>query len=131
MLTIDKIADGIKKSMDSIKAPAKTLPPLLLFCTAVRRSGLSASRIASKVITNNAAIGIPTGVNPDGSPNLVNEYTYNIVKTVIDAISDEGVVHVVIPAGSLMIQATGANAGGPVTCVGTNITDTISYGLIT
>ena len=34
------------------------------------------------------------------------------------------------PMQSLLIQATGANAGGPVTCVGSNLIDSISQGII-
>lgn len=130
MLTIDTITNSIRSAVDKLKTAAQVLPPLLLYCTAIKRPGLSAVQIASKVISNNALLGINTGTNPDGSPNIVNEYTYNIVKAIVEAIAEEGVVHVAIPAGSLMIQVTGANAGGPVVSVGTNTTNTIAYGLI-
>ena len=130
MLNLETILNSIHSTLNKLKTPAKILPALLLYCTAIKRPGLSAAQIASRVISNNARLGINTGTNPDGSPNVVNEYTYNIVKTIVDAIAEEGVVHVAIPAGSLMIQVTGANAGGPVVSVGTNTTNTIAYGLI-
>lgn len=130
MLNIDTIASVIKNTVNKLKTPAQALPPLLLYCTAIKRPGLSPSMITSKVISNNESLGINTGTNPDGSPNIVNEYSYNVVKAVVDAISQDGVVQVAIPAGSLMVQVTGANAGGPVVSVGTNITNTIAYGIV-
>ena len=130
MLTIDKIAQAMQKAIEKTRIPANTLPALLLFCTAMKRPGLSASKIAANAISNHTALGIPTDENPDGSPNVINQYTYNIVKSVVDAIKDDGVVQVAIPAGTLMIQVNGANAGGPVVSVGTNITNTIAKGLI-
>lgn len=57
-------------------------------------------------------------------------YTYNIVKSVVEALREDGVIQVSIPANSIIIQATGGNAGGPVTVVGTNIKDTKAYGII-
>jgi len=130
MFTLDKITNIINNAINSMRTPAQTLPAFLLYCVAIKRPGLSASKIASKIISNNEEIGIPTGSLPDGSENLINQYTYNVVKCVIDAIKEDGVVQVSIPAGSIMVQAEGGNAGGPVVCVGSNITNTIVKGLI-
>ena len=130
MLTIDKIALAMETAINKIKTPASILPSLLLYCTAMKRPGMSPSRIASQIIANNQSLGIETGDNPDGTPNVVNQYTYNIVKGIVDALKDEAVIHAVIPTGSVMIQASGVNGGGPVTCVGSNISDTTIVGLI-
>lgn len=130
MFTLDKITKVINNAINSLSTPAQTLPAALLYCVAIKRAGLSPSKIAAKVISNNSEIGIPSGTLPDGSPNLINQYTYNIVKCVVDAIKEDGVVHVAIPEGSIMVQATGGNAGGPVTCVGTNIISSIAKGII-
>lgn len=130
MFNIDTIANAMEAAIDKTRVPAETLPALLLVCTAMKRPGLSASKIAADIISNNDALGIPTDVNPDGSPNIINEYTYNIVKCVVNAIKQDGVVQVAIPAGTLMIETNGANAGGPLVGIGTNITNTIAKGLI-
>lgn len=106
------------------------MPPLLLKCTALNRPGLSAYKITTQIIQNNKAIGIPTDPNPDGSDNKINQYTYNVVKCIVDAIKYDATVQVAIPMESLLIQATGANAGGPVTCVGTNLLDSIGNGIM-
>jgi hypothetical protein len=68
--------------------------------------------------------------NPDGSANIINQYTYNVVKCIVDAIKNDASVQVSIPMQSLLIQATGGNAGGPVTCIGTNLVDSIGNGIM-
>lgn len=130
MLTLDKIAKAMETAIDKTRIPANVLPAVLLLCTAMKRPGISATKIAADIISNNESLGIPTDANPDGSPNLINQYTYNVAKCVTNAIKQDGVIQAVIPAGSLMIQVTGANAGGPVTCVGTNLINTTIRGLI-
>ena len=68
--------------------------------------------------------------NPDGTANLINQYTYNVVKCMVDAIKNDASVQVAIPQQSLLIQATGGNAGGPVTCIGSNLLDSIGNGIM-
>jgi len=130
MLNINTIARAMESTIDRVKVPAQILPAVLLYCTAIKRPGLSASKIAADIISDNEALGIATGTMPDGSPNVVNQYTYNIVKKVVDAIKEDAVIQAAIPMGSLMIQTNGANAGGPVVGVGTNITNTTIRGII-
>ena len=114
-----------------MKTPAEILPPFLLYCVATRRSGTSAYRATSEIISDNAPLKILTGENPDGTPNVVNQYTYNIVKHVLDEIKNNAVVQIAIPENSIMVQTNGSNAGGPVVSVGKNIISTIVRGIIT
>ena len=79
-MNISNIIDSITNTLDSAKMPANVLPPFLLKCTALNRPGLSAYKIASRIIENNKALGIPVEDNPDGTANLINQYTYNVVK---------------------------------------------------
>lgn len=129
-MTITNIVNSITNTLESTRIPVSVLPPLLLKCTSLTRPGLSAYRIATEVIQNNEKLGIPTGPNPDGSENLINAYTYNIVKSLVDALKNDAAVSVAIPMGSLMVQATGANGGGPVTCIGSNLLDSLGRGII-
>ena len=129
-MNISNIIDSITNTLDSAKMPANVLPPFLLKCTALNRPGLSAYKIASRIIENNKALGIPVEDNPDGTANLINQYTYNVVKCMVDAIKNDASVHVAIPQQSLLIQATGGNAGGPVTCIGSNLLDWIGNGIM-
>ena len=129
-MNISNIIDSITNTLDSAKMPANVLPPFLLKCTALNRPGLSAYKIASRIIENNKALGIPVEDNPDGTANLINQYTYNGVKCMVDAIKNDASVQVAIPQQSLLIQATGGNAGGPVTCIGSNLLDSIGNGIM-
>lgn len=129
-MNISNIIDNITNTLDSAKMPANVLPPFLLKCTALNRPGLSAYKIASRIIENNKALGIPVEDNPDGTANLINQYTYNVVKCIVDAIKNDASVQVAIPQQSLLIQTTGGNAGGPVTCIGSNLLDSIGNGIM-
>jgi hypothetical protein len=129
-MNISDIIDNITNTLDSAKMPANVLPPFLFKCTALNRPGLSAYKIASRIIENNKALGIPVEDNPDGTANLINQYTYNVVKCMVDAIKNDASVQVAIPSQSLLIQATGGNGGGPVTCVGSNLLDSIGNGIM-
>ena len=129
-MTLSSIVETMTNTLDSSKIPANILPPLLLKCTALSRPGLSAYKIAAQIIQNNKALGIPVENNPDGSDNLINQYTYNVVKCIVDAIKNDATVQVAIPMQSLLIQATGGNAGGPVTCIGTNLLDSVGNGIM-
>lgn len=129
-MTISSIVDTVTNTLDTAKIPANILPPLLLKCTALNRPGLSAYKIASQIIQNNKVLGIPVDDNPDGSANLINQYTYNVVKCIVDAIKNDASVQVAIPMQSLKIEVAGANAGGPVVCVGSNLLDSIGNGIM-
>ena len=130
MLNIDTIINNITDLIDKAATPAYKLPSLLVWATAIQRPGLSAAKISSNIIENNKSLGINTGVNADGSTNIINQYTYNIVSEILKAIKDEGVIHVCIPPGSISVTATGANAGGPVVVTGMNTNPSEGYGII-
>jgi hypothetical protein len=130
MITIDKIADAIQKTINKIPSPAAVLPEKLLYCTALRRPGVSPYRITSNIIATLPNIGIDVSPNEDGTPNVVNEYTYAVVKGIVDGIKEMGVVNSSIPQGSLRIQVEGANAGGPFIAYGTNIIGSIAKGVL-
>lgn len=116
--------------MDKVEVPAEKLPPILLKCLTQTRPGLSAYKTTADIIVNNRKVGIPTGNNPDGTTNLINLYTYNVVKCIFDALKSDASVQVAIPMESLLVQTNGGNAGGPVVSVGTNILDSLCGGII-
>lgn len=129
-MTISTIVDTLTNTLDSANMPANVLPPFLLKCLSLNRPGLSAYKIAAQIIQNNKALGIETDDAKDGSPNKINQYTYNVVKCIVDALKNDASVQIAIPMQSLIIQATGGNAGGPVNCIGTNLTDTLGNGIL-
>lgn len=129
-MNLSTIVDSVTNTLESARGPANILPAFLLRCTALTRPGLSAYKIASSIIQKNAQLGIPTEDNPDGSTNLVNAFTYNVVKEIVSALKNDASVQVAIPMQTLLVQAVGSNAGGPVTCVGSNILDSLGNGII-
>lgn len=128
-MNVQEMARRMKDAFTRMKTPAEILPPQLLYCIAMKRPGTSASEAAARTIADNAALNIVTGTNPDGTPNKVNQFTYNIIKNVLDEIKRNGVVQVSIPAGSIMVQTNGGNAGGPVVSTGYNIISTNVKGI--
>ena len=126
----DKIVNLMDSVIDKMKTPAETLPTILLDAVSIKRPGLSPSKITAEIISNNNIIGLPTGDNPDGSPNLINQYTYNVVKGIVDAIKEDAVVQVAIPKESILVETKGGNAGGPLVGIGSNIISTTIKGII-
>ena len=129
-MTLLNVVNNITELLDSTKISASILPPLLLKSASLSRPGLSAYRITTQIIQDNKALNIPTGENPDGSVNMINQYTYNVVKAIVDALKYEATVQIAIPQNSLLIKSEGANGGGPVVCIGTNLVDSIGNGIL-
>ena len=75
-------------------------------------------------------MGINTGQMPDGTDNVVNQFVANVVEKVVDTLKDDAMVECVIPSGSVIVNAQGGNAGGPVVAIGTNINNAKGYGII-
>lgn len=130
-MNLESIIQSINKLFDKIKTPAEVLPPFLLKCTTETRPGLSAYKTTTNIISDLQKLGINTGPNPDGTDNVINQYTYAVVKNIYDSLKKDAVVHGLIGSNSLFIQATGGNAGGPIVANGSNILDTITKGIIT
>jgi len=128
-MTLQTLVTNIKNLFNETSTPANTLPSLLLYATSIQRSGLSAMDITSNIIKEFPSIGIPTGTNTDGTDNLINAYTYLIVKNIIHDIKLNGCTSVTFPPGSIMFKGVGGNAGGPVVVEGTNTNYAVGKGI--
>ena len=126
---IDKIVEKITNVVDKIRVPVIPIPAILLLCSVFRRPGLSAMIIASKVIRRQSEFGAPTGALPDGSPNKMNALLSIMAEEIVREIQKSCVVESVIPPGGMTITGFGANAGGPVTIIGTNTLPVKATGL--
>lgn len=129
-MNIKKVIELTNKAIDAARKPANKLAAYLIYATATQRPGISKVKITSEIISDNATLGINIGQMPDGTDNVVNEFVYNVVEKVVDTLKDDTLVECVIPAGSLVVEANGANAGGPVVAVGTNTNNAKGYGVI-
>ena len=115
-----QITDGLNTVLDSARPPFQTVPALPLQAESSMRPGLSADVLASKIISRLPDIGIPTGPNPDGSRNVVNDFVKIICEEIVNSIKNDSLVLATIPSGSIKITATGGNVGGPVQSTGQN-----------
>lgn len=128
--TISGVIEFVNSAIDAIRRPINILTAYLIYATARQRPGISKLKIASEIIADNAPLGINIGQMPDGTDNVVNQFVENLVEKVVDTLKDDAAVECVIPIGSVIVEANGANAGGPVVAIGTNINNAKGYGII-
>jgi len=105
------------------------VPPPLILIGGGKRAGLSAKKIAERVIRRKVEAGLPIGNLANGEQNPDEVMIRIMVEEIIKAIQQEAKTTVVIPQGTV-IQGTGGNAGGPVQVVGTTVTMTTGYAVI-
>jgi hypothetical protein len=129
-MNIKSLIETVNKALDAARKPANKLAAFMIYVTAVNRPGISKIKIASEIISDNEPLGINTGKMPDGTDNVVNEFVNNVVEKVVDTLKDDAMVECVIPMGSVIVEANGANAGGPIVAMGTNINNAKGYGVI-
>ena len=108
---------------------ATTVPSPLILIGAPLRSGLSPTKIASRIITRKSEAGLPVGALPSGgaSPDELMERIR--VEEIIKAIQQEALVTVSVPPG-ITLTAAGASPAGPVSVFGSTITLTSARGII-
>lgn len=99
---------------DRIKIPKPSIKEIILAKT---RPGLSADILTSSVISRFEEIGIPSGPLVGGTPNVMENYTKVLMEEIVSAIQTDMRVDIATDAGAI-VQASGANAGGPVVAVG-------------
>lgn len=122
MLGLETITNSIKNLFNSsLRNPAKIIPGIILICSLARRPGLSCLISFGNIIQEMDKNGIPTDNLPDGTPNLMNKMVKSVVCEVFRALKEDANIQVGIAPGTVNIMATGGNAGGPVTVLGSNI----------
>lgn len=131
MLGIDTIANSIKDLFtNKLRKPANLVPGIIMLCSLVKRPGLSCIISVGNIIQELENNGIPTGPLPDGTPNLMNKMIRSIVCETIRSLKEDANIQITVPPGFINIVASGGNAGGPVTVVGSNINCPKGVGLI-
>lgn len=106
-----------------------TVPTPLILIGAQTRPGLSATKIASKIVQRKSEAGLPIGALPSGSvsPDEIMERIR--IEEIIRAIQEDAKLTIAIPPGTTL-TAAGASPSGPVTVFGSTITLTTGYGVI-
>lgn len=132
-MTINSILDKINSFFSALDAKLSKvipMPAIFLLCAATSRQGLSPLKSLSNVCQMLEDAGIPTGPNPDGSPNLTVLEVNAILKEVYRAMTEDAAVQGGIQVGEMMIMSQGANAAGPVVSTGSNLLPTHIWGVI-
>jgi hypothetical protein len=128
---IDKIATTVNSALSALRPPVIPIPPILLLCEILDRPGLSAISLTSAIISRLPEAGIPTGVNPDGSANMICQYTRIVCEEVIKEIQQHAVVNGAVPPGSINVVGTGtANGIAPVAVTASNVGASAMSGII-
>lgn len=127
--SMSSILKILLSAFSMMKQPADTLPPPLVFIGAKMRPGLSARDMASRVISRFSESDAISGEIFQEGNNVMTALEVIRMEEVVNAIQTEMKISSTIDPGAMIINASGANGGGPVTVVGTNINITESAGV--
>lgn len=128
--SIDSIVSGFDKILKlSSVGGAPTIPTPLILVGVPRRSGLSPTKIASRIIARKSEAGLPVGVLPSGgvSPDEIMERIR--IEEIVKALQQDAIISVAIPPG-ITLTAAGIAPSGPVSVFGSTITFSKGYGVI-
>lgn len=126
-MTLNAILDKINAFFQAVDAKLSKvipMPAIFLICAAMSRQGLSPLKSLTNVCQGLEECGIPTGPNPDGSPNLIVQASHVLLKEIYRAMTEDAAVQGGIQMGEMMLLSQGSNSAGPVVSTGTNITPT-------
>ena len=132
-MNISQITSSINSFFSAINAKITKvvpMPAILLLCAAMSRQGLSPLRSLSNVCKALEELGIPMGANPDGSPNLIISILNEVFKEAYRAFTEDAVIQGGIEPGAMQVMSNGANGGGPMVSIGTNILPIHIWGVI-
>lgn len=128
--SIESIIGGFNKilTLSSVGGPPPVPTPLILVGVP-KRSGLSPTKIASRIIARKSEAGLPVGVLPSGgiAPDEIMERIR--IEEIINALQQEAIISVAIPPG-ITLSAAGISPTGPVSVFGSTIMYSKGYGII-
>ena len=114
-MNIEQITNQINQHLDNInKVTTKNVPvpAILLLCAAMNKPGLSVLKSTTNICAALESLGIPTGDNPDGSPNLIVKAVNAVVSEIYRAVKEDMSIQGAIPSGGITVF--GSNSGGPI-----------------
>lgn len=106
---IEQICKTITNYFENVRPPFPQLSRLLLVCSMMRRPGLSVIQSTANIVKDLNKLGIPTGVMPDGSPNLTVGLVFANTKEIYRGMKKDASIQVGIVPGTLNIVGTGTS----------------------
>ena len=94
------------------------------------RPGLNSEVLANSIVSRFKEIGLPSGPLVNGATNVMEAFVVVLCEEFIDALKNDMRVDIAIFPGGI-VNANGANAGGPVASVGTTINAQEGVGVAT
>ncbi len=127
--SIDSVIGGFNKILNLSVGSPPPIPVPLILVGVPQRSGLSAIKIATRIIARKSEAGLPVGVLPTGNSNPDEIMERIRIEEIIRALQEEAVISVAVPPG-ITLSAAGISPSGPVTVFGSTITFIKGYGVI-
>lgn len=111
---------------DRVPVPKLSLPQILF---AKSRAGMSSELLASSITSRFEEAGIPRGTLEEGTPNVMENLVKIMCEEIIDHFQSQARVDVAVDTGA-KLQASGANAAGPVASIGATIAPHTGIGVL-
>lgn len=128
--SITSILNIILSAFNIPKQPVTPLPPPLLLVGAKLRPGITASEIASRIISRQSEGGLVVGDVFGDGPNTAEAMELIRVEEIINAILTEAKIEVVIPPGVAVSTVGVGNLGVPVISQGATTNIAVGSGVI-
>lgn len=122
MLNVKSVCKTLMNAINNtIRKPAPKVSAIVMLCSLAKRPGLST--IMSLIYLTKALKkkNIPTGPNPDGSPNCTLQFAYGIFDEVYRAMREDMYIRGAGAPASISLNGSGITAVGvPLTFKGLN-----------
>lgn len=129
-MTVESIFKLINKLFEKKRKPAPKVPAMLITVGAGARPGLSTIQSSGNIVKKMNEMGFDTGAAPDGTQNMGVALAVAVVEEVFRALREDAKVQISIAPGESMIYTSGANAGGPLIGIGSNMNFVAGEGVI-
>jgi hypothetical protein len=121
MIGIEETVKTLRQVFEnSLRTPANSISGIIMALSLSKRPGLSTILSTGNILQSLSKQGIPTDNLPDGTPSLMNKMVSTVVDEVFRALREDANVQVAFEPMSINVTVNGANAGGPVTSIGSN-----------
>ncbi len=129
-MTVEQIFKAIIKLFERKRKPAPKVPSILITLGTEARPGLSTIQSSGNIVKKMNEMGFDTGAAPDGTQNMGVALAVAVVEEIFRALREDARVEVSIAPGKSLIYTNGANAGGPLIGVGSNMNHIAGEGII-